>query len=248
MPDLTITAAPQGRWATNCVVIAEHATGAAVVVDPGEDATTWVEEALGRLDVDPVAVLLTHGHLDHLWSAPWLAASLDVPVHLHAADHWLWEHPGAGFGAADGAASRVLLSAQLGLEWDPTVATLVAMADGDRLAVGSQPLMVAHTPGHTPGSSTFLLPDVAGADVLLVDGASPSVAQDVLVAGDLLFAGSIGRSDLPGGDPATMNESLRRYLPTLADDTLVVPGHGPHTTIGAELRTNPWVRQALAQT
>ncbi|WP_238445706.1 MBL fold metallo-hydrolase [Salsipaludibacter albus] len=246
MSDHSVTAVVLGRWQTNCVVISDHATRRAVVVDPGEGGAEQLPPVLARLDVEAEAILLTHGHLDHLWSAPALAEHLDVPVHLHPADRWLWDDPGAGLGLPGGPSPRVLAD-QLGLRWDPADERLRDLAEGQRLDLAGVGISVAHTPGHTPGSVTFLLHDVAGADVALAVGRDQSAPAEVLLSGDLLFAGSIGRVDLPGGDMDQMTDSLRRHLPALADDTLVVSGHGPDTTIGHERSTNPFVRRALAK-
>lgn len=217
--DRSVTAVALGRWQTNCVVVSDHGSRRAVVVDPGEGGREHVPALLERLDVEAEAILLTHGHLDHLWAAPALADHLDVPVHLHPADRWLWDHPAAGFGAPGDRADQ-LLRDQFGLDWSPTGTRILDLADGQRLDLAGFGMTVAHTPGHTPGSVTFLLHDVAGADVALSIGTDQSAPDDVLLSGDLLFAGSIGRVDLPGGDMAQMNMSLRRHLPALADDTL----------------------------
>lgn len=245
MSDRSVTAVALGRWQTNCVVVADHGARRAVVVDPGEGAAGHVPGLLERLDVEAEAILLTHGHLDHLWAAPELADDLDVAVHLHPADRWLWDNPGAGFGLPTDRAAGVLRD-QLGLDWSPAGSRVVDVVDRQRLDLAGFAMTVTHTPGHTPGSVTFLLHDVTGADVALSVGRDQSAPDEVLLSGDLLFAGSIGRTDLAGGDMAEMNASLRRHLPALADDTLVVSGHGPDTTIGHERATNPFVRDALA--
>lgn len=248
MSDLSITAVSCGRWQTNCVVVADHGSEQAIVVDPGEGAGERVPAVLERLGVEPTAVLLTHGHLDHLWAAPVLARAFDVDVHLHPADRWLWDNPGATLAAGIPAdRARDLLRAQLGLDWRPDADRLVDLEDDARLALAGQRIDVAHTPGHTPGSVTFLLRGVTGADVVVDVGDDAVAPEDVLVAGDFLFAGSIGRTDLPGGDHEAMLGSLRAQVPRLADDVLVLPGHGPTTTVGAERSRNPFVQQALRQ-
>src|SRR5690606_30368383 len=119
-------------------------------------------------------------HLDHLWAVPDLAGTLDVPVLLHPGDRWLWDDPAAGLGA-----TMEDLCAQLGLDWDPPTGRLDDLADGQRLRFGGLSFQVRHTPGHTPGSCVFLLTDLAD--------------DPVLLSGDLLFAGSVGRTDFPRG-------------------------------------------------
>lgn len=245
MADVSITAVALGRWQTNCVVVSDHATRRAFVVDPGEGGAEQVPPLLARLDVEVEAILLTHGHLDHAWAVPALAEELDVGVHLHPADRYLWDNPAATFGVPDEAAIATLRD-QFGLDWAPPTERLLDVADGDELAIAGFDLRVDHAPGHTPGSVTFLVRDVPGADVHVAVGGQQAAADQVLVAGDFLFAGSIGRTDFPRGSREEMDASLRRHLPALAEDTLVVPGHGPETTIGHELATNPFVRQALA--
>jgi hydroxyacylglutathione hydrolase len=210
-----------GMWQANCFVVGDREDGRAVVVDPGQGGADPVVERLAELDLTCEAVLLTHGHLDHLWSAPQVAERLDVPVLLHPDDHWLWENPAAGFGAP-----LAGLRAQFGLEWDPPTARLAAIGDGQRLPFAGLGLRVRHTPGHTPGSCVFVGDD----------------AQPLLLSGDLLFAGSVGRTDLPRGSMEQQNDSLRRVVLALDDTTAVHPGHGPDTTVGAERTTNPFLR------
>ena len=214
---------PLGLWQANCYVLGDLEAGRAVVVDPGQDGGSAVRRLLDERRVAAEAILLTHGHLDHVWAVPELAEALDVPVLLHPEDRWLWDDPAAGLGL-----DPVLLRRELGLAWDPPTERLEALGDGQRLAFAGLPLEVRHTPGHTPGSSVFLLTDVGGAEPLLLSG-------------DLLFAGSVGRTDLPRGSEATQWASLRRCILPLEDRTRVAPGHGPQTTIGAERTTNPFL-------
>ena len=214
---------PLGMWQANCYVLGDLEAARAVVVDPGQDGAAAVRRLLDERGVAAEAILLTHGHLDHVWAVPELAEALDVPVLLHPEDRWLWDDPAAGLGLdAD------LLRRELGLDWDPPTERLEALRHGQRLAFAGIPLEVRHTPGHTPGSSVFLLADAAGAEPLLLSG-------------DLLFAGSVGRTDLPRGSEATQRASLESHVLPLADRTRVAPGHGPETTIGAERASNPFL-------
>ncbi len=245
MADLSVVAVPMGRWQTNCIIVADHGAGRGVIVDPGEGAVTRVPELLRALDVEVEAILLSHGHLDHTWAAPALADELDVSIHLHPSDRFLWRNPAHSFGVPDDQVLAVLES-QFGLTWSAATARLVDLDDGQTIKAAGRRMTVTHTPGHTPGSVTFLLHDVKGADVAVAAGRDQAAPDDVLLSGDLLFAGSIGRTDFPRGSMDDMMASLRRHLPTMAQDTLVLSGHGPDTTIGAELATNPYVRRALA--
>ena len=210
-----------GLWQANCFVLGDRETGRAVVVDPGQHGAAPVAGLLDRLELTCEAVLLTHGHLDHLWAAPELAADLDVPVLLHRDDHWLWENPAAGFGQ-----SLELLEQQFGLSWAPPGERLEEMRDGQRLPFADLGLLVRHTPGHTPGSCVFVL-----------DGDAP-----LLFSGDLLFAGSVGRTDLPRGSWEQQMQSLQRVVVPLPGRTTVHAGHGQDTTVAAELASNPFLR------
>jgi hydroxyacylglutathione hydrolase len=221
MPAEVIDRLVLGAWQANCFVVGDRETGRALVVDPGQDGADVVADRLAALDLTCEAVLLTHGHLDHLWAAPEIAVRLDVPILLHADDRWLWDNPAAGFGW-----SLEALEAQIGLAWDPPTERLEAIKDGQRLPHADLDVLVRHTPGHTPGSSVFVVDD--GAPLLL--------------SGDLLFAGSVGRTDMPRGSWEQQIDSLRRVVLPLPPAVTVHPGHGPHTTVGTELATNPYLR------
>jgi glyoxylase-like metal-dependent hydrolase (beta-lactamase superfamily II) len=210
-----------GMWQANCFIVGDRGSGRAVVVDPGQDGADPVITRLDALGLTCEAVLLTHGHLDHLWSAPQVAERLDLPVLLHPDDRWLWDDPAAAFGAP-----LASLEAQFGLRWRPPTERLEEIKDGQVLPFAGLGLHVRHTPGHTPGSCVFVADD----------------GEPMLVAGDLLFAGSVGRTDFPRGSSEQQNDSLRRVVLPLADDTTVHPGHGPDTTVGVERTTNPFLR------
>lgn len=225
-----------GIWSTNCVVLGDRARGEAVVVDPGQHGGRDVPALLDALGVRPVAVLLTHGHLDHLWAGPELARAHGIPVLLHADDRWLWDDPVATFGP-DASAQ----AAEVGFErWDTSGVEVREVRDGERLALAGIRLDVHHTPGHTPGHVTYATDDLAGAHVEL-DGRAVDVPARLLLSGDLLFAGSIGRTDLPGGDPVVMDRSLVATIARFPDATVVLPGHGPATTVGRERAANPFL-------
>jgi len=239
--DPFILGAPLGRWQTNCYVVGDRALGRAVVVDPGETGEAQVLEMLASVEATCEAILLTHGHLDHLWAVPQLARALDVPVLLHDDDRWLWDDPAAAFGAP-----LEVLSEQLGLNWDPPTDHLESVAGGQRLRMAGVRFDVVHNPGHTPGHVTYLGRDLARATVTFPLGEAEQGSEDVLFSGDLLFAGSIGRTDFPRGSMPDMLRSLSATVLELEDDTVVLSGHGPDTTVGYERETNPYLREAIA--
>ena len=231
-----LEAARLGAWATNCVVLGDRSTGEAVVVDPGQGGARAVPQLLDRVGLRAVAILLTHAHLDHLWAAPELARELDVPVHLHPDDAWLWARPAEAFGP-----QGAQLAAGFGFaDWDVAGVDLRPLADGQRLRLAGLAIDVHHTPGHTPGHVVLTTGDLVGAPVRL-DGRVLQATGPVLLSGDLLFAGSIGRTDLAGGDPVEMSRSLARTMARCDDATLVIPGHGDATTIAQERSTNPFL-------
>ncbi|TVP66650.1 MAG: MBL fold metallo-hydrolase [Nitriliruptor sp.] len=232
--------APLGRWQTNCYAIGDRDLGRAVLVDPGETAESQALELLASVEATCEAILLTHGHLDHLWAVPELARALEVPVLLHADDRWLWDDPAAAFGAPP-----ELLAQQFGLVWDPPTEYLRSVADRERLTLAGLTFDVVHNPGHTPGHVTYLGRELSRATVTFPLGEAEQGSDDVLFSGDLLFAGSIGRTDFPRGSMSDMLRSLATTVLPLEDDTLVLSGHGPDTTVGYERETNPYLRQAI---
>ena len=217
-----------GMWQANCYILGDVQLGTAVVVDPGQDGAPVVRERLAARGVRCEAILLTHGHLDHIWSVPELAGELDVPVLLHTEDHYLWDDPAAAFGDLPPGA----LKSQFGLDWDPPPGVLDGLRDGQSLSFAGIGFEVRHTPGHTPGSSVFLLTDTGEDDPLLVSG-------------DLIFAGSVGRTDFPRGSWQDQMDSIARVVLPLPDSTVIVSGHGAETTVGAERAGNPFLREIV---
>ena len=211
---MLVTGFPAGAFAANCYVVAPARGAECVIVDPGQDAQQGIEELLLRYRLKPIAVLLTHGHIDHMWSVAPVCGAKGIPAYVHPDDRELLADPAKGLSLAVG---QQLFGGITFTEPDD----VRELADGSALSLAELDFTVRHTPGHTPGSVTF-------------------GSENGLFSGDLLFAGSIGRTDLPGGDHQAMLRSLARTL-TLPDDTLVLPGHGPQTTIGAERRTNPFL-------
>jgi hydroxyacylglutathione hydrolase len=212
---------PAGSFATNCYILAPAAGEECVIIDPGQDAVPGVEEVLREHRLKPVAVILTHGHIDHIWSVAPVCGARDVPAFIHPEDRGLLTDPARGLSLAVG---RQLFGGITFTEPDD----VRELADGAVLELAGLELTVDHAPGHTPGSVTFR---------------APERDRQVMFSGDLLFAGSIGRTDLPGGDHPTMMTSLSRVCLPLPDETIVRPGHGPQTTIGRERATNPYLAE-----
>jgi hydroxyacylglutathione hydrolase len=211
---------PAGAFAANCYVVAPAAGEQCLIIDPGQDAEAGIEEITGRYRLRPAAVLLTHGHIDHVWSVAPVCGARGIPACIHPADRALLSDPAKGLPLQAG---QQLFGGLTFTEPDD----VVELAGGMTLDLAGVPLVVEHAPGHTPGSLTFRLPTAA--------------EPGTLFSGDLLFAGSIGRTDLPGGDYATILASLARVCLPLPDETVVLSGHGPQTTIGAERAANPYL-------
>ncbi len=224
-----ITGFPAGSWQTNCLVIAPAEGEDCLVVDPGQASMGQLREILTEHRLRPVAVLLTHGHVDHVWSVAPLTAGHGIPAYIHPDDRYRLADPAGSSFAAARDSLLAMTEGALELTEPDDVRTF---ADGEVLDLAGVGLRVDHAPGHTEGSVTFL----ADRD---------EHRPPVLVSGDLLFAGSIGRTDLAGGDPDAMMASLARVVLPLDDDTVVMPGHGPTTTIGEERIGNPFLRQII---
>jgi glyoxylase-like metal-dependent hydrolase (beta-lactamase superfamily II) len=213
-----------------------------VIIDPGQDAERGIEELLASHRLRPAAVLLTHGHIDHVWSVAPVCGAKGIPAYIHPRDRALLSDPAKGFPLGTG---QELFG---GLEFtEPD--DVKELADGMTLNLVGLEITVNHAPGHTEGSVTFRLPleshptppPVSAQGKSKTDTAGGSDPVDVLFSGDLLFAGSIGRTDLPGGDYPTILRSLARVCLPLPDPTVVLSGHGPQTTIGTERRGNPFL-------
>ncbi len=220
---------PAGPWGTNCYVAATAPGAECVVVDPGKDAAAGVAEVVREHGLKPVAILVSHGHVDHMWCVAPVAGSYDATAYIHPDDRHLLSDPMA---AMSPETAGMLLGGRYEFA-EPDEVTEVG--DGQPLELAGMTLHVDHTPGHTPGSITFRTPYDA-ADV-----------SEVMFSGDLLFAGSIGRTDLPGGDHATMLRSLTEKVLPLRDDIVVLPGHGEQTSIGRERASNPYLLDLLRQ-
>jgi hydroxyacylglutathione hydrolase len=209
---------PSDATATNCWIVAPAPGEQCVVIDPGIGVGPRLDEIIADNRLHPVAVLLTHGHIDHTFSVLPVCQARDVAAYIHPSDRRQLADPWSGLGMPFGAP----LMGVSGLTFaEPD--DVRELADGDELALAGLRLRVEHAPGHTGGSVVFL-------------------AEETMFSGDTLFAGSIGRMDLPGGSEAEMAASLARVVLPKDDDLIVYPGHGPTTTIGRERATNPYLQ------
>jgi len=213
---------PAGSFAANCYLVAPAPGEECVIIDPGQDAEPGIEDLLAKYRLKPIAVLLTHGHIDHMWSVAPVCGAKGVPAYIHPDDRALLSDPAKGLSLL---AKQQFLGGMTFTEPDD----VKELADGEVITMAGLDFTVAHVPGHTEGSVTF------GTEAAAED------TDGTLFTGDLLFAGSIGRTDLPGGDPATILDSLARVCLPLPDETEVLAGHGPATTIGTERQSNPFL-------
>lgn len=203
-------------YATNCWVIAPEAGSECVVIDPGmPDVSAMLDEILKKHSLKPVAVIATHGHLDHTFSIQPIADGYSIPAYIHSLDRIALLHP----------------ERYLSPEFAATLSAMDFVEPGDVRELRNEEVVelvgmkfkAIHAPGHTPGSLVFVVDD------------------ELLVSGDVLFAGSIGRTDLPGGSAEAMEQTLRKKIMPMADHLRVLPGHYGDSTLGAEKKSNPYL-------
>jgi hydroxyacylglutathione hydrolase len=216
---------PADAFGTNCYLVATGAGEQCVIIDPGIGVIDRLEAQLAEHRLTPAAVLLTHGHLDHTFSVAPVCAARGITAYLHPDDREMLADPSKSLSMS----LDELFGGRIDYAEPESVDTL---SDGQRLEIAGLALTVNHAPGHTGGSVMFHGQD---GDELLC------------FSGDVLFAGSIGRTDLPGGSMDAMWASLTDKVLTLPDETVVLPGHGPSTTIGRERATNPYLREAATR-
>lgn len=208
MSDLRIQTYVLGGVSTNCYLIFHNTTRQAVVVDPADNGA-YVLNKCRELEVTPVAILLTHGHFDHILAVKDICRAFPCPVYAGREENLLLQDPSMNLSGSMG-------TEQMGIEAD------VLVRDGEMLSLIGFEWKVLETPGHSAGSVCYYLE-----------------SEQVLISGDTLFADSLGRTDLPTGDSRAIVRSITEKLLTLPEDTMVYPGHGEVTTVGHEKRYNP---------
>ncbi|AEF40274.1 MBL fold metallo-hydrolase [Hoyosella subflava] len=214
---------PAGMFQTNCYVVALDDRAECVVIDPGQEALEPLKQVFSQHSCEPVAVLLTHGHLDHTWTAQPLCDEYGIPAFIHPDDREMLATPSAGLGPQ--------LSGFVQDSDFTEPGTVKDLTDGEKIELAGIEFAIDHTPGHTRGSVV--------ARVQVETGEGP---RQIAFTGDTLFAGSVGRSDLPGGSHEQLLASIADKLLPLGDDTMILPGHGDTSTIGRERAANPFLQ------
>jgi len=208
---LKVLLVPVTPFEQNCSILICEETLKAAIVDPGGDLPR-ILQALSNANVTPEKILLTHGHIDHCAGAPALSKELNIPIEgPHEAERFWLEQ-------------LPMQSQRFGFPQAESFEPNRWLVDGDQVTVGNVHLDVKHCPGHTPGHVVFY-----------------SANDGLAIVGDVLFAGSIGRTDFPRGNHADLIRAIKEKLFPLGDDIVFVPGHGPTSTFGQERKTNPYV-------
>lgn len=225
---------PAAALGTNCYVMAREAGEECVVVDPGIGVLDQLQHVLAEHRLKPTAVLLTHGHLDHTFSVTPVCGGT-LGAYIHVDDRYRLVNPYDQLSPQ----LKGMLEQSFGREatWKEPE-HVVSIHEGELLELAGLNFGITHAPGHTEGSVMFTLEEVPDG---LDDAARAAVASTV-VTGDVLFAGSIGRTDLEGGSAEAMQASLRDKVLPLPDTSLILPGHGPATTMARERATNPYLQ------
>ena len=211
MSELEVIALPNGQFAENCYLVADRGTREAVIIDPGEEPAMFLAE-LDTRAWSLKAIWLTHAHIDHILGVGPVHAATRAPIYLHPLDRPIYD-------------ALPQYGGWVGMQLEKPPAPDRELQAGQTLKVGGFEFAVRFTPGHSPGSVSF-------------------VGDGMVFGGDVLFNGSVGRTDLPGGDAATLMASIQSELLSLPDSTVVHSGHGPDTTIGVERLTNPFLTGA----
>ena len=197
-----------GALETNCYLVSSKKTQECAIVDPAAEANK-IFALIAKKELKPIMILNTHGHIDHIGANRDMKEKFDIPLRIHSLDgHMLGQEQQSELG--------FFLQAKTSPPADSY------FKDGEKIKIGNFSLRVLHTPGHSPGSVSF-------------------IGDSFVLSGDTLFCGGVGRTDLPGGNWEDMEESLKKKILTLPEEMIVLPGHGPSTSIGQEKNTNPFI-------
>jgi glyoxylase-like metal-dependent hydrolase (beta-lactamase superfamily II) len=220
---MLIESFPAGIWQTNCYIVATERNAECIIIDPGFNCADQVDQIVQDFNLKPVATLLTHGHLDHMWSVVPVANGYDIPAYVHASDKHLLADPLAGISAE----TVAMLSESLNGISFVEPADVIEFNSRTRISIAGIEIDLIPAPGHTAGSTIFELCN----------------DSQTVFTGDVLFAGAIGRTDLPGGSSEQMDETLKSVILQLSDESIVLPGHGPTSTMEIERVNNPFLRR-----
>ena len=211
MSELEVVSLPNGQFAENCYLVADRGSREAVIIDPGEEPSMFLAE-LDTRAWSLRGIWLTHAHIDHIMGVGEVHARTGAPIHLHPLDRPIYD-------------ALPQYGSWIAMKLERPPAPHHDLRPGEALKVGRFAFTVRFSPGHSPGSVSFL-------------------GEGMIFGGDVLFNGSVGRTDLPGGDTATLMSTIQSQFLTLPDTTVVHSGHGPDTTIGVERLTNPFLTGA----
>lgn len=220
---MLLETASVGPWGTNCYVVADGPKSECLIIDPGLDAIPFVTQTIADFGLRPVAILTTHGHLDHIWNLQPLAQDLDIPAVIHKSDRQFFTDPLKGISPEAIAVVNNLTPNQKWLEPQE----VIEVSGRTNLNFAGFDIAIIPTPGHTAGSVCF------------------KINNNKLFTGDLLFKNAVGRTDLFSGDSDEMTKSLKLVLSEFDDSTELLPGHGPRTDLGTERINNPFLLKLL---
>jgi len=197
-----------GALETNCYLVYCSETLECAVVDPGAEAER-IFRLIAEKGLHPIVILNTHGHVDHVGANKDVKDKFNIPLSIHSSDSAMLE-----------SVHQFEIGFLIGAKVSPSADNF--LKDGDKIKIGKSYLKVIHTPGHSPGSVSFL-------------------GDGFILSGDTLFNGGVGRTDLPGGSWDTLMSTIKNKILTMSEETTVLPGHGPATTVGQEKETNPFI-------
>lgn len=219
---MLISSFPAGIWQTNCYVVSTGRGNECVIIDPGFESAEQIAEIVKRDKLKPIATMLTHGHIDHMWSVAPVASGYGIPAVIHSSDRHLLSDPLSGVSRE----TQEMLMESLAINAEfVQPEELIIFEESTTLNLAGIEFQLTHAPGHTEGSTIF----------------STTGNELNVFTGDVLFAGAIGRTDLPGGSSEKMERTLAEVILNLDDDFRILPGHGPESVMAIERANNPFL-------